>query len=125
VAYASLRNELPSPELARRLLERVAPEQTQGSCTVAAILDATATQFGIGTDSLLARDRRPAVARARKVAMYLARELTGQSFPEIGRGFGDRDHSTVLHAVRSVSTEVTRDPELATAVNNLRTRLSS
>ncbi|MDQ3435701.1 MAG: chromosomal replication initiator protein DnaA [Actinomycetota bacterium] len=124
VAYASLRNELPSPELARRLLERLAPEQSQGSCTVAAILDATATQFGIGTDSLLARDRRPAVARARKVAMYLARELTGQSFPEIGRGFGDRDHSTVLHAVRSVSTEVTRDPELATAVNNLRTRLS-
>jgi chromosomal replication initiator protein len=57
--------------------------------------------------------------------MFLARELTGQSFPEIGRGFGDRDHSTVLHAVRSVSTEVTRDPELAVTVNNLRARLST
>ncbi len=125
VAHASLRNEPPSPELARRLLKRLAPETAQTPCTVAAIVDATAAQFGVGAESVLARDRRPTVTRARKVAMYLARELTGQSFPEIGRGFGDRDHSTVLHAVRSVSTQVTRDPELATAVDKLRKRLSA
>jgi len=125
VAYASLRNEPPTPELARRVLDRLAPEERLEPCTVAAILDATATQFGVGTASLLARDRRPTVSRARKVAMYLTRELTGKSFPEIGRGFGDRDHSTVLHAVRSVSTEVSRDPELAMTVDNLRTRLVS
>ena len=70
----------------------------------------------------MARDRRPAVARARKVAMYLARELTGQSLPEIGRGFGGRDHSTVLSAVRSIDTEVHRDPELAMTVESLRQR---
>jgi chromosomal replication initiator protein len=124
VAYASLRNELPSPEMASRLLTRLGPGKGQGPCTVTAILDATATQFGVGTDCLLARDRRPTVTRARKVAMYLTRELTDQSLPEIGRGFGGRDHSTVLHAVRSVSSELTRDPELAITVNNLRTRLS-
>jgi len=124
VAYASLKGEPPTPELARRLLKRLTPERAAEPCTVAAILDATATQFGIGTDALLARDRTPAVTRARKVAMYLARELTGQSFPEIGRGFGGRDHSTVLHAVRSVSAEVRRDSELAGTVDNLRARLS-
>ncbi len=125
VAYASLRDETPTPELARRLLKQFAPERHQGPCTVATILAATATQFGVDTDSLLARDRRPTVTRARKVAMYLARELTGQSFPEIGRGFGGRDHSTVLHAVRSLSTEVTRDPELAMTVSSLRARLAT
>jgi chromosomal replication initiator protein len=124
VAYASLKDEQPTPELARRLLKRLSPERTAEPCTVAAILDATATQFGVGSDSLVARDRRPAVSRARKVAMYLARELTGQSLPEIGRGFGGRDHSTVLHAVRSISTEVGRNPELALTVNNLRERLA-
>ncbi len=124
VAYASLRNEPPTPELARRLLARLGPEEPRGLCTVAAILGATAAHFGLGIESLLARDRRPAVTRARKVAMYLARELTDESFPEIGRGFGGRDHSTVLHAVRSVSTEVVSDPELARTVDNLRTRLS-
>ena len=71
-------------------------------------------------ESCMARDRRPAVARARKVAMYLARELTDQSLPEIGRGFGGRDHSTVLSAVRSVAAEVRRDPELAMAVESLK-----
>jgi len=124
VAYASLKGEPPTPQLARRLLKRLTPQHTSEPCSVAAILDATASQFGVGAESLLARDRRPTVTRARKVAMYLARELTGQSFPEIGRGFGGRDHSTVLHAVRSVSTEVGRDPDLALTVNNLRARLS-
>ena len=56
--------------------------------------------------------------------MYLARELTGQSLPEIGRGFGGRDHSTVLSAVRSIDTEVHRDPELAMTVESLRQRLA-
>ena len=52
--------------------------------------------------------------------MYLARELTDQSLPEIGRGFGGRDHSTVLSAVRSIATDVRRDPELAMTVDSLR-----
>jgi chromosomal replication initiator protein len=125
VAYASLRDEPPTPELARRLLRHLGSARRQEPCTVATILAVTASQFGVDTDSLLARDRRPAVTRARKVAMFLARELTAQSFPEIGRGFGGRDHSTVLHAVRSVSTQVTRDSELAMAVDNLRARLST
>ena len=124
-AYASLRDEAPTPELARRLLKRLAPDRRDGQpCTVTAILNATATHFGVGSEALLARDRRPTVTRARKVAMYLARELTGQSLPEIGRGFGGRNHSTVLHAVRSVSSEVGRDPELAMTVDKLRVRLT-
>ena len=125
VAYASLHDEAPTPQLARRLLKQLAPERRQVPCTVATILAATATQFGVNTDSLLARDRRPTVTRARKVAMYLARELTGQSFPEIGRDFGGRDHSTIVHAVRSVSTEVSCDPELAMTVSSLRARLAT
>ena len=55
--------------------------------------------------------------------MYLARELTDHSLPAIGREFGDRDHSTVLSAVRSISRDLRRNPELAGAVNNLRQRL--
>lgn len=125
VAYASLRNQPPTPELARKLLNRLTPDTSREPCTVATILDATAVQFGLRSAALLARDRRPAVSRARKIAMYLARELTEQSLPEIGRGFGGRDHSTVLHAVRSVEAEVSRDPELALTVNNLRTRLGA
>lgn len=124
VAYASLRGEAPSPELARRLLKRLTPTPAQEPCNVGVIVEAAANAFAVEPGQLMARDRRPAVARARKVAMYLARELTGQSLPEIGRGFGGRDHSTVLSAVRSVDAEVHRNPDLAMTVESLRKRLS-
>ena len=120
VAYASLRGETATPDLARRLLKRLRPSPAAGPCTVAAVVDATATQFGLSAEELLARDRRPQVAHARKVAMYLARELTGQSLPEIGRGFGGRDHSTVHSAVRSIGNGVRQDPELAMTVESLK-----
>jgi chromosomal replication initiator protein len=125
VAYASLRGEEATPDLARRLLKRLRPGPSESPCTVAAVVDATAQQFGLSAEELLARDRRPQVARARKVAMYLARELTDQSLPEIGRGFGGRDHSTVHSAVRSVGSEVRTDPELAMAVESLKRDLES
>jgi len=125
VAYASLRGEAPSVELARKLLDHVGPAPHSDSCTVNAILEATAQQFDLRPDSLLARDRHPEVSRARKIAMYLARELTDESLPEIGRGFGGRDHTTVLHAVRSVTRDVKRDPQLATTVDSLRRQLVS
>ena len=58
---------------------------------------------GSNETALLARDRRPPVATARQVAMYLARELTDHSLPEIGRGVGGRNHTTVMHAINRVS----------------------
>jgi chromosomal replication initiator protein len=124
VAYASLRGEPPTPELARKLLRRLSPLQAADPCSVSTIVETAARAFDVEPETLLARDRRPAVARARKVAMYLARELTEQSLPEIGRGFGGRDHSTVLSAVKSIDAEVHRDPDLAMTVESLRQRLS-
>ena len=124
VAYASLRNEPPSADLARRLLHRLSPQRRE-ACTVPTIVQAAAQAFDVEPELLMARDRRPAVSRARKVAMYLARELTAQSLPEIGRGFGGRDHSTVLSAVRSVDDQLRHDPELAITVESLRQRLAA
>ena len=55
--------------------------------------------------------------------MFLARELTEHSLPEIGRGVGDRNHTTVLHAVNRVSAAMHSDDAVRTAVHNLRRRL--
>jgi chromosomal replication initiator protein len=123
VAYASLRGESPTPEIARKLLDKIGPDRRRSSPSVDDVLDATASQFGVTTTELLARDRRPAVAQARKVAIYLARELTGKSLPEIGRRLGGRDHSTILAAVRSLSGDIERDDELAQAVHKLKREL--
>ncbi|MEA2365252.1 MAG: chromosomal replication initiator protein [Thermoleophilaceae bacterium] len=123
VAYASMRDEPPTPALARHVLRRLGEDTAPDSCGLVEILDAAAQEFGVDRDALLARDRRPTVAAARQVAMYLARELTEHSLPEIGRGIGGRNHTTVLHAVNRIGAALRTDEDVRTAVDNLRRRL--
>jgi chromosomal replication initiator protein len=123
VAYASLKEEEPTPGLVRHVLHRLGDATARETCGLSEIIDAAAQEFGVERESLLARDRRPAVAGARQVAMYLARELTEHSLPEIGRGMGGRNHTTVLHAVNRVSASLRTDEAVRNAVDNLRRRL--
>jgi chromosomal replication initiator protein len=122
VAYASLRGETPTPDLARHVLKRLGGAASS-RCTLSDILDAAAGEFGVSREALLARDRHPDVSAARQVAMYLARELTDHSLPEIGRGIGGRNHTTVLHAVNRVSIQLGTDNAVRNAVDKLRTKL--
>jgi chromosomal replication initiator protein len=123
VAYASLKGEQATPALVRHVLRRLGEDTARDACGISEIVDAAAQEFGVERESLLARDRRPAVATARQVAMYLARELTEHSLPEIGRGIGGRNHSTVLHAVNRISAALPTDPAVRSAVDNLHRRL--
>ena len=107
VAYASLKGEPATPGLVRHVLRKLG-EDSSAACGISEIVDAAAVEFGVERESLMARDRRPAVATARQVAMFLARELTDHSLPEIGRGIGGRNHTTVLHAVNRVSADNAR-----------------
>jgi chromosomal replication initiator protein len=123
VAYASLKGEQATPGLVRHVLRRLGEDTAPDACGLSEILDAAAQEFGVEREALLARDRRPTVATARQVAMYLARELTEHSLPEIGRGIGNRNHSTVLHAVNRISAAMRTDAAVRTAVDNLHRRL--
>lgn len=125
VAYASLRGEQPTPDIARKLLDKLGPDRRSAKPSVEDVLMATASLYGLTSKELIARDRRPVVSQARKVAIYLSRELTGKSLPEIGRRLGGRDHSTILAAVRSLSSDIERDSELAQAVDKLKRQLAT
>ena len=123
VAYASMKDEPATPALVRHVLHRLGEDTASDACGIGEILDAAAQEFGVEREALLARDRRPDVATARQVAMFLARELTEHSLPEIGRGVGGRNHTTVLHAVNRVSAAMHSDDSVRSAVHNLRRRL--
>jgi chromosomal replication initiator protein len=123
VAYASLKGEPATPDLVRHVLQRLGENAESETCGIPEILDATAQEFGVEREALLARDRRPAVASARQVAMFLARELTDHNLTEIGGGVGGRKHATVLHALDRVGAAMRTDPALQSAVDNLRRRL--
>jgi len=106
VAYASLRGDDPTPELAARVLGTLyGVRRADGVSSLAEIQAAAAGALDVAPESLIAHDRRPKVALARQIAMYLAREMTDASLPAIGRHFGGRNHSTVLHAHRRVASD--------------------
>ena len=77
---------------------------------------ATSKHFGLKPIEMVSARRSRDVARPRQVAMYLARELTPHSLPMIGRLFGNRDHTTVMHAIREIERRIETEPEIAYAV---------
>jgi chromosomal replication initiator protein len=126
VAYASLRGERITTDVVSSVLGRLPTPSSQPprAASLEAIQEASASAFDLSRERLLARDRSPKVALARQIAMYLARELTDVSLPEIGRGFG-RDHSTVVHAHKRIAADIAAGGPAARTVDMLRERLAS
>lgn len=125
LAYASLHDRAPTPELASELLLTLYPERATAPPTVAEIQAETARAFGVDRTSLLSHSRSALPSRARHVAIYLSRELTKESLPSIGKLFGGRNHSTIIHAHRRVRTGLEQGGPDANTVESLRRSLSS
>lgn len=92
---------------------------------IAHVQETVAAYYGINVRHMVGEARGREIARPRQVAMYLARELSGKSFPDIGRRFGNRDHTTVMHAVRAVEQRIREDDDTLLDVEVLRERLSA
>jgi hypothetical protein len=81
--------------------------------TLKDVAAAVALKFGIDMETFVGDARHRAVARPRQIAMFLARDYTTASYPQIGRFFGDRDHTTALHGRRRIAALVMSDQEIA------------
>lgn len=97
----------------------------RGRTTVAVIQAEVADFFDVPAFEMRSNRRSKSLVHARHIAIYLARELTPKSLPEIGRLFGDRDHSTIIHAINRVKRLRESDPKLAADVATLRERLAA
>jgi chromosomal replication initiator protein len=124
VAYASMKSEPATPALVRHVLHRLQVDKTSDARSINEILDATAREFGVELDDIKGPSRRRPIAQARHVAIFLAKELTQHSPLEIGRAVGERDRTTVTHALKQINAAVQTDEVVRNAVNNLRRRLS-
>jgi chromosomal replication initiator protein len=118
VAHASLTARPLGPDL----LDSVLPKGTGRAkpTTVEEIQQQVATSFGVSRAELVGSTRAATPLRARQVAIYLTRELTDLSLPQIGRLYGGRDHSTVLNSIRRVEARFAEDADLAGQVHRLR-----
>jgi chromosomal replication initiator protein len=123
VAYSSLTGRALTVELTREVLDGLypvtKPPVRHGPPSIGEITEAACKRFGLTSEELLSPSRAVRVSWPRQVAMYLARELTGESLPAIGRQFGGRDHTTVLHAYRRTATRIVEDAESRKLVDSL------
>jgi chromosomal replication initiator protein len=123
VAFSSLTGRSLSPGLADEVLGELypgaAPAIGAARISVEQIQELTAEAFGLTRDELLSDSRVAAIAWPRQVAMYLAREHTGATLPAIGRSFGGRNHTTVLHACRRATQRLADDPEAFEIIRRL------
>jgi chromosomal replication initiator protein len=125
VAYSSLTGRPLDSDLATDVLDTLYPKPTAIESSVSDIKAAACKQFGISDEELVSHSRTARVAWARQVAMYLSRELTEESLPAIGREFGGRDHTTILHAWRRTEQRISTDADRRAVVEELRKQLST
>jgi chromosomal replication initiator protein len=119
VAFGSLTGRPVTAELAGEVLAGLYPELTPRRRSVADIQEQICAHFGISMEQLLSTSRARPVAWPRQLAMYLSRELTDATLPAIGRAFGGRNHTTVLHACRRIEQRMAADPETYETVRRL------
>jgi chromosomal replication initiator protein len=119
VAYGSLTGREVTVGLAEEVLAGLYPRAQPHRRTVRDIQQRTCEAFGVSIDQMLSTSRAAPVAWPRQVAMYLARELTDQTLPAIGRAFGGRNHTTVMHACRRTAERIATDRDAYDAVRRL------
>ncbi len=93
--------------------------------TTEEIIKYVANHFKISTKDILSRKRTSNVVFPRQVAMYLAREITGESYPEIGEKFGGKDHATVMYACKKIAKEIQLNRKTANLINKLKDEINS
>ena len=122
IAYASLTNREVTISLAQEVLKNVIG-QDERAVTVDMIQKSVADYYQLKVVDMRARNNSKSVALPRQIAMYLCKMLTHASLPEIGRSFGGKHHSTVIHSIRKIDTLRKKDRDFNNVINMLTDRL--
>ena len=118
IAFCALTGREMSIDLAQEVLADLWGDEEK-IITIDQIQRKVCEVFGVKLSDLKAKNRTKAIAFPRQVAMYLARQLTHASLSEVGRAFGGKDHTTVLHAVDKIQTLMQEDPKLRKTLDGL------
>jgi chromosomal replication initiator protein len=123
-AYSRLHDDEPlTDEVAHQVLADLLSPAAPREITPQLILEETAKMFGWTVDDLCGKSRRRPLVTARQIGMYVMRELTGYSYPQIAKEFGGRDHTTVMHAVEKIKQQITERHATFDQVNDLISRI--
>ena len=124
IAYSSFANRPLSTDMAKEVLKDLI-RASQRKTTIDDIQRKVADYYNLRLSDLLSARRSRTIARPRQIAMYLSKILTTRSLPEIGRKFGGRDHTTVIHAVKKIEDLRVGDVAIDEEVEVLRRSLEN
>jgi chromosomal replication initiator protein len=122
-AFASLNRQAVELGLAEMVLKDLVGENDAPEISAATIMAVTAEYFAISIDDLIGSSRSRVLVSARQMAMYLCRELTDLSLPKIGEKFGNRDHTTVMHAERKIRAQMAEKLTVYNQITELTSRI--
>ncbi len=123
VALSSLTGRAMTTELAQDVLKDVFPQGEVAEVSIKGIQETVSDRFGLTLEELCADKRSQNIVYPRQVAMYLSRELTDSSLPKIGKEFGGRDHTTVIHATSKIARLIKEDRSVYNLVQELTARI--
>jgi chromosomal replication initiator protein len=123
VAFSSLTGRLMTTELAQDVLKDVFPQGELAEVSIKGIQETVSDRFGLSLEELCGDKRSQNIVYPRQVAMYLSRELTDSSLPKIGKEFGGRDHTTVIHATSKIARLIKEDRSVYNLVQELTARI--
>jgi len=119
VAIASLKRSPLSKQLAREAMKSILESDYAAGLTMDRIARAVASHYKMTVEEMKSKSNSRSIAMPRQVAMYLCKKLTRHSYPEIGREFGGKHHTTVMHSFEKISTAVAGDAVFHRTVNEL------
>jgi len=122
-AYASLTATPVTLEMAQEVLKDILIEKKR-ELSIEEIQKRVANHYGIKIADIKSSKRMKALVLPRQIAMYLARQLTSYSYPEIGDRFGGKDHSTIIHAIKKIEKNMEEDFQLRSVINSLKKELT-
>jgi chromosomal replication initiator protein len=122
-AYASLTSTPITLAMAKEVLKDILVEKNR-ELSIEEIQKAVASHFNVKVSDLKSSKRLKAMVLPRQIAMYLSRQLTSSSYPEIGERFGGKDHSTIIHAIKKIEKNLEEDFQLRSVINTLKSAMT-
>ena len=122
-AFANLNRQQVDRSLAEIVLQDLISDENAEQITSSTVIGQTASYFGLAIEDLCGPSRSRVLVTARQIAMYLCRELTDMSLPKIGQAFGNRDHTTVMHANRKIREQMAERRSTYNQVTELTSRI--
>ena len=125
VAYSNLTGQPITLELSENALKEIIDSRKVKIITAEMIMQSVSDYYNVTLGEMIGPTRKREITIPRQVAIYLTREMTGMSLPQIGNVFGGRDHTTIMHSCKVMENTVREDPGMKSLVNSIKRQIES